>query len=905
MVWIDLRIKGKKLAVVNIYREFQLWLEKGRSQEKINSIKIAEQFKRFSDFIDLWEKSIKNYDELWVLGDFNLDFDKIRKETNSPQRKFLSLLENRILNKGFSQLFKEPTYTKDTGTVRSCLDHIYTNAKHYKSVLVAKCSNSDHDMISVIRPCQAKFLRTQFRWIRNFQNFEKDDFTYILNTLNLDDICWIEDPNEQVQALTAALNLAADWTCPLSVVQNRAYHTKWMSIELKQLIGERDCAYRKYTALFNREPGSNRTIQAFNLYKSLRNKVNKELPKAKRNYFSHLIDVAKVKDPKACWRNLDSLSGRNSTYNEPIYLEDDQGEIIEDPKKIAERFSEFFDAKIDKIKASLPKAKNNEKINLSHLESEFGEVTQREILDHIDSLSNSAAFGIDTISNQLLKHAKYLISRVLVSICNNCLKKSIFPECWKVGKINALHKKGSKTDVSNYRPVTILPSLSKLLEKVIFKRLYSHFEHFKLFDPRQYGFRKNHSTTLAIIDYITSVLKAKENPETKRINAIFLDLSSAFDLVDYDILLKKLRTYGFGEKVINLMESYLVGREVFTEVETELSQKRKVKYGVPQGSILGPLLYVIFNTNITEIEDKVNGEVIKSIKIMYADDTSCIVMARDDEQLETNSNIVMENLVNYYEGAGLKLNTNKTEIVSHCSKIIPSSEIVDPKFKKVQKSVQNARLLGVQIDTDFSFETHIDNIIRDVKYKLRIFKKVQKTVNQRNRVIYGSSVLLSSFTYCLSVYSAAGSTLMTKVRNLYDKCIKAIYNADKRSTVTVEFMRKTLKILDFDDLIAFYDINIFNKIIKTGEPIHIAKYIETSERTVTRGDVIGNCRIKYIPKSEKLKNNFLTRACKSYNKTPGILRDIDGKEFNVQLKNYLLGLPITVPGNIINFDEMR
>ena len=84
MVWIDLRIKGKKLAVVNIYREFQLWLEKGRSHEKINSIKIAEQFKRFSDFIDLWEKSIKNYDELWVLGDFNLDFDKIRKETNSP-----------------------------------------------------------------------------------------------------------------------------------------------------------------------------------------------------------------------------------------------------------------------------------------------------------------------------------------------------------------------------------------------------------------------------------------------------------------------------------------------------------------------------------------------------------------------------------------------------------------------------------------------------------------------------------------------------------------------------------------------------------------------------------------------------------------------------------------------------
>ena len=459
--------------------------------------------------------------------------------------------------------------------------------------------------------------------------------------------------------------------------------------------------------------------------------------------------------------------------------------------------------------------------------------------------------------------------------------------------------------MSNYRPVTILPSLSKLLEKVIFKRLYSHFEHFKLFDPRQYGFRKNHSTTLAIIDYITSVLKAKENPETKRINAIFLDLSSAFDLVDYDILLKKLRTYGFGEKVINLMESYLVGREVFTEVETELSQKRKVKYGVPQGSILGPLLYVIFNTNITEIEDKVNGEVIKSIKIMYADDTSCIVMARDDEQLETNSNIVMKNLVNYYEGAGLKLNTNKTEIVSHCSKIIPSSVIVDPKLKTVQKSVRHARLLGVQIDTDFSFETHIDNIIRDVKYKLRIFKKVQKTVNQRNRVIYGSSVLLSSFTYCLSVYSAAGSTLMTKVRNLYDKCIKAIYNADKRSTVTVEFMRKTLKILDFDDLIAFYDINIFNKIIKTGEPIHIAKYIETSERTVTRGDVIGNCRIKYIPKSEKLKNNFLTRACRSYNKTPGILRDIDGKEFNVQLKNYLLGLPITVPGNIINFDEMR
>ena len=493
----------------------------------------------------------------------------------------------------------------------------------------------------------------------------------------------------------------------------------------------------------------------------------------------------------------------------------------------------------------------------------------------------------------------------MVSICNNCIRQGVFPSQWRIGKINALHKKGSKTDVANYRPVTVLPSLSKLLERVIFKRLYSHFEQYKLFDPRQYGFRKNHSTTHAIIDYLTSVLKAKENLETKRVNSIFLDLSSAYDLVEFDVLLQKLRVYGMSEKVIKLIRSFLYDRQVFTEVETKTSRLRKVNYGVPQGSILSCLLYVIYNTNITEIEDLKQGEQITNIKIMYADDTSCIVTAKNDEELEVNSNIVMSNLINFYENAGLKLNNTKTELINHCSKLVPSQVIVDPKTNKIQKSSRHAKLLGVRIDSDFSFEIHIDNLLRDVKNKLRIFKKVQKTVSQRNRIIFGSSILIGSFTYCLSVYSSAGSTQMNRVKRLYETCIRAIYNNNKKSTVSTDFMREQLNILDFDDLIKFFDVNIFRNIIRTGEPMHLAKYIEISGRTVTRGDTEGNVKINFIPKTEKLKNSFLMRACKTYNKVPGILRQLEKKTFNKQYKNYLLGKAIDIPDNIINLDKMR
>ena len=295
-----------------------------------------------------------------------------------------------------------------------------------------------------------------------------------------------------------------------------------MTLELKNLIRKRDIAYKEYKKLFAKNPDSNNTIHAFNNYKSLRNKVSREIPKTKKNYFSHIIDVVHERDSKSCWKNLDILSGRNATYNEPI--------------------------------------------------CQF------------------------------------------------------------------------------------------------------------------------------------------------------------------------------------------------------------------------------------EIEDKCNGELIKSIKLMYCDDTSCLVMAPDDATLEIHSNIVMKNIFNYYEGAGLKLNSKKTEIVSHASKITPSKVIVEPSSNKVQSSSRSARLLGVMIDTDFSFDTHIENILRDAKNRLRVFDKVRNVVNQRDRIIYGSSYLLSCFMYGLSIYSSAGSTLMNRVRDSYDKCIRAIYNAEKNSNVTLEYMREQLQILDFDDL---------------------------------------------------------------------------------------------------------
>ena len=234
------------ILVINVYREFKMYLPKSQRAEAHISNLMSSQLDRFSQFIDAWERALSEYDEVWVLGDVNLDLKKIKKDPNSDKKDFLRLIDDRIFSSGVNQLIDGITWTRDNGLQNSCIDHIYTNCKSYLGVSIADCNFSDHKLISVVRPNTSKFQRMPEMKARSFKNFVYNDYDWYLRTSDLDSVLAENDPEHQVLKLTAIMNVVADMTCPVVKFKNREFHTKWMTKDLQEVIDSRDRIYSQY-----------------------------------------------------------------------------------------------------------------------------------------------------------------------------------------------------------------------------------------------------------------------------------------------------------------------------------------------------------------------------------------------------------------------------------------------------------------------------------------------------------------------------------------------------------------------------------------------------------------------------------------------------------------------------------
>ena len=234
-----------------------------------------------------------------------------------------------------------------------------------------------------------------------------------------------------------------------------------------------------------------------------------------------------------------------------------------------------------------------------------------EIIDH--KIKNKSSTGHDGISTKLLKHLKEIISEPITFIINQAITSGSFPDSLKIARVKALFKKGNSLNPTNYRPISLLPAFSKVLEKIFLAQLLEHFDGNNLFFESQYGFRKKHSTELAIAELTDKVYSAMDRNEIPY--SIFIDLSKAFDSLDHGILLEKLKYYGISGKSIELLSSYLTNRFQYTFFENEKSELSAISSGVPQGSILGPFLFLVY------LNDFQKASQIFSM-VNYADDTA-------------------------------------------------------------------------------------------------------------------------------------------------------------------------------------------------------------------------------------------------------------------------------------------
>ena len=313
------------------------------------------------------------------------------------------------------------------------------------------------------------------------------------------------------------------------------------------------------------------------------------------------------------------------------------------------------------------------------------------------------------------------ISETLSNIFNESFARRVFPDHMKLGMITPIFKGGSKLDVSNYRPVSVLPTISKILEKLMLFRLTKFLDKHNIIYEHQFGFKKNRSTTLAVLDLNTRIIKALDNGNYAA--SVFLDFAKAFDTVNHEILIDKLENYGVRGIVRNWFESYLKNRHQIVKIGDTLSDKMQITCGVPQGSILGPILFLLYINDI-----KNSSKILKLF--LFADDTSTFLISKDIQELESIYKKELSYVTDWLNVNKLTLNVKKSNLILFKNAKKPAKTLnIKIKGEQIEEK-EYTKYLGILIDNKLSWNYHIKHANLKISKGIGILTKLRRYLSK-------------------------------------------------------------------------------------------------------------------------------------------------------------------------------
>jgi hypothetical protein len=617
-------------------------------------------------------------------------------------------------------------------------------------------------------------------------------------------------------------------------------------------------------------------------YKTFRNKLNSDLRKQERSYYNELFNDKKT-DMKQKWSVIKSIINKKKSSVTPTVIKINNKEI-HDKSRIANSFNNFF---INIGKDLAKKIENSDKnptdyITRRNPHTIFLEpVLSDEVTKIITNLKNSAP-GWDGICSKVIKatHASFTIP--LLHVLNLSITTGTFPSQLKIAKVLPLFKSGDQQLVSNYRPISILPLFSKILERLIYNRLIKFINKHKLLYKLQFGFREGHSTGMAVTLLVDKIVQALENKHFAL--SIFLDFSKAFDTVDHSILLSKLELYGIRGLAHNLINNYLSNRKQFVQIDGINSYSKTIQCGVPQGSILGPLLFLIYINDLPEVSTFLQTTV-------FADDTSAFASGSDIDNLINNANNELNKIYDWLKCNKLSLNINKSHYMIITNKTYSSH--VDLKINdNVIEKVSNTKFLGIIIDNKLSWKEHISFVKSKVSRGIGIICKARKSLQLRTLVQLYYSFIYPYLCYGIEVWGMAPPTTMLPLFRLQKRAIKIITNTKRKNSSGPLF--KKLKILKLHDLYVFKSQMYVKKYLDTKLPSvfdDMFLYVHNVHNYFTR-----NRDDFYLPqcRTELCLRSFRYAVIKMYN-TLNSSVDYTKNNFKFNLKQFLVDNPNFIP----------
>ena len=467
---------------------------------------------------------------------------------------------------------------------------------------------------------------------------------------------------------------------------------------------------------------------------------------------------------------------------------------IKDKHLIACKFNEFFTEIGPKLAAKIPNSNASfrdflKSPSISSIGIELTSPT--EIISIAGELRTTHSRGLDDIDPELAKYVIGAISKPLTEIINCSILKGVVPNSLKLAKITPIFKAGDRNLLTNYRPISILPYFSKFFEKVIYERVMSYLTTKNALFKSQYGFRTGHSTYMAVMEMCDKISEAKEKSHFSM--GVFFDLSKAFDTVNHKILISKLEHYGIRGVCLDWLTDYLRNRKQSVLYDGHFSLVSDVTCGVPQGSVLGPLLFLIYVNDISNTSSLLHF-------VMFADDTNVFMSDKSIHVLVNKMNIELKLVGDWFKANKLSLNLEKTNFILFCSRRklanVPRCDISINIDNQCISKVTSAKFLGVHIDEHLTWSEHINVISKKISKNIGIISRVKHLMPRNILVSLYYSLIYPYMSYCNVTWASTYHTRLTILTTLQKRAIRIVCNVPFRAHTKPLF--RDLKILHFD-----------------------------------------------------------------------------------------------------------
>jgi hypothetical protein len=613
-------------------------------------------------------------------------------------------------------------------------------------------------------------------------------------------------------------------------------------------------------------------------YTQYRNLFNTIKRTSKQTYYANLLQTYKH-DIKNTWKTIRSLIGRSNDKTNISSTFKFNNTRTSDSSQIANEFCKYFTNVGKEYASAIPNAKNpyhtylNDRLSKSIF---FAPTDPDEIFRIITALKNKKSTGHDNISSFFLKVINQQVSVPISILVNKSLELGLVPDVMKIAKVIPIYKAKEHDQFSNYRPISLLPTISKILERVVHKRVYGFLNSNNVFYSSQYGFRSNHSTIDALTEFVQDTLNAFENHEYTL--GIFLDLSKAFDTIDHSILLKKLEHYGIRGIALEWFRSYLSERTQYVSYNNTISDMKCITCGVPQGSVLGPLLFIIYTNDLS-------NSLTRAKSIIFADDTTVYKSSSLLSELYSDINSDLESLADWFCANKLSLNTGKTNYVLFSRKSVTTCLKITIGSKQIDR-MKYVKFLGIWVDEKLEWSVHVENCKAKLSSSLYALNSSKNYLSSNQLLMLYNAIVYPYLSYGVLLWGSIFKSLCNKIITMQKKAVRIIAHASYYAHTHSIFQQ--FKILKFDDIYNLHLGKYMYQHLNMTLPVPLLNKYTLNRDIHAHNTRQSNKLHKLSRRTTLVANSFINRGLDYWNALPIDVRLCHTQKFfNKRLKLYL------------------